>query len=163
MSTKQLGRRIRRVALVFDDELRPETTGNYVLRALSQLVEVVFFKPSQLAEIQGEGSALPNLILHVDRSQWSSAVDYRATFLNLYLLADCRELVISHWSNFGRIAAFLAGRQAWITRKATDGKLFPIVREPFRRAELTELLSKEELVPEQSHNKEFVLCASNEC
>src|SRR5207248_6017858 len=38
---------IQSVALIFDDRLRPDTTGVYVRRALAQLVEVVHFQPDQ--------------------------------------------------------------------------------------------------------------------
>ena len=36
---------IRRVALIFDNTQRPETTGTYCLRALKGLVEVEHFQP----------------------------------------------------------------------------------------------------------------------
>src|SRR5437667_99589 len=39
--------RLRRVALIFDDRRRPDTTGVYVRRALAELVEVVHFPPDQ--------------------------------------------------------------------------------------------------------------------
>ncbi|MGH7139364.1 MAG: hypothetical protein ACREHD_26770 [Pirellulales bacterium] len=42
---------IRKVALVFDDRTRPETTGFYCRRALEKLAEVTFFHPSQLADV----------------------------------------------------------------------------------------------------------------
>jgi hypothetical protein len=42
---------IKRVAVVFDDRLRPDTTGAYVLRALQGLVEVAHFQPGQRGEI----------------------------------------------------------------------------------------------------------------
>lgn len=88
--------------------------------------------------------SLPNPILHVDRSAWDSLEDYRATFMNVHLLARCRHLVISHWSNFGRLAALWSGNQPWITRKSGLGGMSPQVGERFRRARLGELLSKEE-------------------
>jgi hypothetical protein len=91
-----------------------------------------------------EVAALDLPILHVDRSSWSALDDYRATFANLYFVAACRHLVISNWSNFGRIAAFLSGQRPWITRKSMTCPLYPIVREPFRQAALSELLSKDE-------------------
>jgi glycosyltransferase involved in cell wall biosynthesis/2-polyprenyl-3-methyl-5-hydroxy-6-metoxy-1,4-benzoquinol methylase len=40
-----------RVALIFDDERRPETTGVYCRRALERLAEVEFFRPHQLDSI----------------------------------------------------------------------------------------------------------------
>jgi hypothetical protein len=42
---------IRRVAIIFDDELRPETTGGYCLRALRNLVEVEHFRPADFERI----------------------------------------------------------------------------------------------------------------
>ena len=38
---------VHRVALIFDDRIRPDTTGVYVRRALAGLVEVVHFRPGQ--------------------------------------------------------------------------------------------------------------------
>ena len=40
---------IRRVALIYDDRARPETTGVYCRRALERLVEVEHFRPDELA------------------------------------------------------------------------------------------------------------------
>jgi hypothetical protein len=104
--------------------------------------------------------ALEGPILHVDRSQWPALTDYRATFVNLHLLAGCRHLVISNWSNFGRMAAFLSGRRPWITRKAMTSPLFPLVREAFRQADLAELLSKDEPVRNPTNHKEAQPCAT---
>lgn len=42
---------IRRVALIFDNTLRPETTGVYCRRALGRLVEVEHFLPNELNRI----------------------------------------------------------------------------------------------------------------
>jgi 2-polyprenyl-3-methyl-5-hydroxy-6-metoxy-1,4-benzoquinol methylase len=42
---------IQRVALIFDDETRPETTGVYCRRALGGLVEVKHFRPTELEHI----------------------------------------------------------------------------------------------------------------
>ena len=42
---------IQRVALIFDDKLRPETTGTYCRRALDKLVEVKHFLPADVAQI----------------------------------------------------------------------------------------------------------------
>lgn len=39
------------VAIVFDDTLRPETTGGYCYRALKQLVPIEHIRPSQLAQM----------------------------------------------------------------------------------------------------------------
>lgn len=46
---------IHKVALVFDDRTRPETTGVYCRRALESLVDVAFCHPDQLAEIPCHG------------------------------------------------------------------------------------------------------------
>jgi spore maturation protein CgeB/SAM-dependent methyltransferase len=42
---------IGRVALIFDNESRPETTGTYCLRALQGLVEVEHFRPAEIGRI----------------------------------------------------------------------------------------------------------------
>src|SRR5207249_5304620 len=46
---------IHRVALIFDDSIRPDTTGVYVRRALAELVEVVHFQPDQAPSIPASG------------------------------------------------------------------------------------------------------------
>src|SRR5262245_52682538 len=46
---------IRRVALIFDDRLRPDTTGVHVRRALAGLGEVVHFQPDQAPSIPAAG------------------------------------------------------------------------------------------------------------
>src|SRR5437867_3677845 len=46
---------IHRVALIFDDRIRPDTTGVYVRRALAELVEVVHFPPEQAQSIPATG------------------------------------------------------------------------------------------------------------
>ncbi|HEV3261711.1 MAG TPA: glycosyltransferase, partial [Gemmataceae bacterium] len=56
-------RKVRRVALIFDNKARPETTGVYCRRALGQLVEVEHFLPGELARIPREGF---DLYLNVD-------------------------------------------------------------------------------------------------
>ena len=61
---------IKRVALVFDDQTRPETTGFYCRRALEKLVEVTFFHPSALAEVPREAFDLYLNIDDVMRYQW---------------------------------------------------------------------------------------------
>jgi hypothetical protein len=43
--------RIDRLALIFDDRIRPDTTGVHVRRALAGLVEVVHFRPDQCDRI----------------------------------------------------------------------------------------------------------------
>ena len=40
---------IRSVAIIFDDQVRPDTTGVYCRRALGQLGEVAHFLPAELA------------------------------------------------------------------------------------------------------------------
>jgi len=54
---------IRRVAVIYDDRDRPETTGVYCRRALESLVEVVHFRPDELATIPREGF---DLYLNID-------------------------------------------------------------------------------------------------
>ncbi len=44
-------KRTTRVAVIFDNKHRPETTGTYCLRALQQLTDVQFFTPDQLDRI----------------------------------------------------------------------------------------------------------------
>ncbi len=46
---------IQRVALIFDDRLRPDTTGVYVLAALAELVDVSHFRPDQADAIPTSG------------------------------------------------------------------------------------------------------------
>ncbi len=55
--------RTRRVALIFDNEARPETTGTYCLRALKGLCEVEHFLPRDLEDIPRHGF---DLYLNVD-------------------------------------------------------------------------------------------------
>jgi hypothetical protein len=56
---------IRRVAVIYDDRQRPETTGVYCCRALESLVEVVHFRPEVLAAIPDRGF---DLYLNIDDS-----------------------------------------------------------------------------------------------
>jgi UDP-N-acetylglucosamine 2-epimerase len=60
---------IKRVAVVFDDERRPETTGAYCLRALRRLVTVEHFRPAALERIDANAF---DLFLQVD-----DGLDYR--------------------------------------------------------------------------------------
>ena len=46
---------IRRVALIFDNKARPETTGVYVRRALDGLVEIEHYLPSEMSRIPRAG------------------------------------------------------------------------------------------------------------
>src|SRR5580692_3952360 len=54
---------IRRVAVIFDDRQRPETTGVYCRRALESLVDVVHFRPDELPSIP---SGAFGLYLNID-------------------------------------------------------------------------------------------------
>src|SRR5262249_10330290 len=54
---------IRRVALIYDDQTRPETTGVYCRRALEKLVHVEHFQPASLASIPRAGF---DLYLNID-------------------------------------------------------------------------------------------------
>jgi spore maturation protein CgeB len=60
---------IRRVAVIYDDRMRPETTGGYCRRALESLVEVVHFRPDELAKVPDRGF---DLYLNID-----DGLDYR--------------------------------------------------------------------------------------
>ena len=55
--------KIGRVALIYDDRPRPETTGVYCRRALESLVEVVHFRPDELSAIPTQGF---DLYLNID-------------------------------------------------------------------------------------------------
>jgi hypothetical protein len=46
---------MRHVALIFDSVQRPETTGVYCQRALTQFVDVTLFQPGELDRIPREG------------------------------------------------------------------------------------------------------------
>lgn len=52
-----------RVAVIFDDTQRPDTTGRYVLDALRQWVHVDHFRPQEMARLAGEAW---DLFLHID-------------------------------------------------------------------------------------------------
>ncbi len=54
---------IRRVAIIYDSVQRPETTGNYCLRALKQVVDVEHFQPGELDCVPRAGF---DLYLNVD-------------------------------------------------------------------------------------------------
>ncbi len=60
---------IQRVAVVFDDQARPETTGVYCLRALRRLVAVEHFRPTELDRVPRQGF---DLYLNID-----DGLDYR--------------------------------------------------------------------------------------
>lgn len=49
------GMEIRRVALIYDDRERPETTGVYCRRALESLVDVVHFRPDEVNAVPDHG------------------------------------------------------------------------------------------------------------
>ena len=44
----------QRIALIYDDSLRPDTTGGYCHRALGGLAQVAHFSPAQLAQIPAD-------------------------------------------------------------------------------------------------------------
>jgi FkbM family methyltransferase len=54
---------IRKIAIIFDDKIRPDTTGVYCQRALSELVEVHHFRPFELGQIPSHGF---DLYLRID-------------------------------------------------------------------------------------------------
>jgi spore maturation protein CgeB len=54
---------ICRVAVIYDDRARPETTGVYCRRALESLVETVHFRPDELADLPAQGF---DLYLNID-------------------------------------------------------------------------------------------------
>src|SRR5712692_8647570 len=54
---------IQRVAIIYNDKPRPETTGLYCRRALGTLVEVEHFLPSELGTIPRQGF---DLYLNID-------------------------------------------------------------------------------------------------
>jgi spore maturation protein CgeB len=56
---------IRTVALIYDDQVRPDTTGGYCRRALEKLVDVRHFQPSELDRIPHRGF---DLYLNIDDS-----------------------------------------------------------------------------------------------
>jgi hypothetical protein len=88
--------------------------------------------------------ALAGEPVHLDRSPNMRADQNLATFAELHLLAACRHLVISPWSNFGRVAALVAGRPAWVVRKV-NGQPFTDVQGAFGQVPLLDLVSKEGL------------------
>src|SRR5262245_40332822 len=54
---------VRKVAVIFDNKVRPDTTGIYCRRALGGLVEVEHFLPSELSRIPPQGF---DLYLNID-------------------------------------------------------------------------------------------------
>jgi 2-polyprenyl-3-methyl-5-hydroxy-6-metoxy-1,4-benzoquinol methylase len=54
---------VQRVALIYDDQARPETTGGYCLRALKGLVDVEHFLPGELERVPRYGV---DLYLNID-------------------------------------------------------------------------------------------------
>lgn len=54
---------IERVAVIYDNSIRPETTGGYCLRALEKLAQVEHFPPSRLDQIQ---AGTFDLFLNID-------------------------------------------------------------------------------------------------
>lgn len=118
-------------------------------------IDCVFVASDDSTAIDGARDRFPDIevqsvrgpILHLDRSIPSDSWPFLGLLLSLHAVAACQELVISHWSNFGRLAVFMANRSPWITRKDTPGCPFPQVVEDFRVADLSELLSKDERYP----------------
>jgi hypothetical protein len=53
----------QRIAIVFDNKIRPETTGTYCYRALKQLVDTTHILPDQLANTDFSSF---DLVLHID-------------------------------------------------------------------------------------------------
>ena len=51
------------VAIIFDNQVRPDTTGGYCLRALQKLVTVKHFLPSELNQVPRQGF---DLYLNID-------------------------------------------------------------------------------------------------
>lgn len=81
-------------------------------------------------------------------SSKSSEVDYDKTILDLLTIGACKEAVISYWSNFSRIGVLRTLLRPWIVQVLKTNNLvnfdFNIqLDNPFRKAELAELLSKE--------------------
>jgi hypothetical protein len=56
---------IQKIALIYDDQVRPDTTGTYCLRALKGMAEVVHFLPSDLERVPRQGI---DLYLNIDDS-----------------------------------------------------------------------------------------------
>jgi GT2 family glycosyltransferase/spore maturation protein CgeB/Flp pilus assembly protein TadD len=54
---------IQHVAIIFDDQVRPDTTGIYCRRALESLVQVVHFRPDDLSRVPRAGF---DLYLNID-------------------------------------------------------------------------------------------------
>jgi hypothetical protein len=91
--------------------------------------------------------AVDGPIAHLDRSCRALPRQHLDTFVNLHLLAACQELVISHWSNFGRLAALWYGRPTYVTRKSGGSALLDVPGD-WRPAAPEELLSKEHALQE---------------
>ena len=82
--------------------------------------------------------------IHLDRSANVRSDEHLATFTDLHLLAECRHLVISPWSNFGRVAALLSDRPVWVVRKS-HGTPYTSVPGDYGQVPLLEMVSKEGL------------------
>jgi 2-polyprenyl-3-methyl-5-hydroxy-6-metoxy-1,4-benzoquinol methylase len=94
---------IAKVAIVFEDRSRPETTGIYCRRALADLAEATFFHPSALAEMPRDGF---DLYLNIDdglRYPWPAelrpsawwAIDTHMDFAWCLEKARCFDLVFA--------------------------------------------------------------------
>jgi FkbM family methyltransferase len=85
---------IRRVALIFDDKIRPDTTGVYCRRALGGLVAVEHFRPVELDRIPRRGFDLylridDGLEYHLPRALRPTAYWAIDTHLNYPWYLDC--------------------------------------------------------------------------
>jgi DUF based on E. rectale Gene description (DUF3880) len=79
---------IHRVAIVYDDHARPETTGVYCRRALGRLAETQHFGPADLYQVPRDGFDLylnidDGLRYHLPRELWPCAWWAIDTHLNL--------------------------------------------------------------------------------
>src|ERR1700676_3983936 len=54
---------VHRVASIFDDQVRPDTTGVYCRSALEKLAELTHFRPNELSKVQRRGF---DLFLNID-------------------------------------------------------------------------------------------------
>ena len=85
---------VRKVALIFDDKIRPDTTGVYCRRALGSLVEVQHFQPLELERIPSQGFDLylridDGLAYHLPARLRPAACWAIDTHLNYPLYRDC--------------------------------------------------------------------------
>lgn len=86
----------------------------------------------------------------ISHSEKSSSIDYEKTMLDLWTIGSCKDVIISYWSNFGRIGVLRTLKcpmlvDAVINQDQKQPFNFNVDMKgcEFRRAELNELLSKE--------------------